>query len=84
MGDYSPVRFRIRPGLFGNRISLGFDFYNKKTKDLLLSVPFLLHSGYDRGMKNIGDMENTGYEFALNLVPVNNKILIGTRLYDRI
>ncbi len=60
-------------GLFGNRISLGFDFYNKKTKDLLLSVPFLLHSGYDRGMKNIGDMENTGYEFALNLVPVNNK-----------
>lgn len=62
-------------GLFNNRVSLGFDYYHKKTKDLLLSVPFLLHSGYDRGMKNIGDMENKGYEFTLNVVPVSNKKL---------
>lgn len=58
-------------GLFNNRVSFGFDFYHKKTKDLLLNVPFLLHSGYDRGMKNIGDMENTGLEFTLNLLPIN-------------
>lgn len=59
-------------GLFNNRISLGFDYYHKKTKDLLLDVYFLMHSGYDKGMKNIGDMENQGYEVTMNLVPVNS------------
>lgn len=62
-------------GLFNNRIAFGFDYYHKKTKDLLLSVPFLMHSGYDRGMQNIGDMENTGYEFTLNMLPLNSSKL---------
>lgn len=60
-------------GLFNNRVSLGFDYYHKKTKDLLLVVPFLAHSGYDKGWRNIGDMKNVGYEFTLNTVPVETK-----------
>ena len=58
-------------GLFNNRYSLTADFYIKKTSDLLLNVPVAFHTGYDLAMQNVGDMENRGFEVALNAVPVD-------------
>lgn len=60
-------------GFFDGRIAFTADYYHKNTKDLLLYMPDLLHSGYDMSMKNVGSMENSGYEFTLNLIPVTNK-----------
>ncbi|MFT3846426.1 MAG: TonB-dependent receptor [Lacibacter sp.] len=53
-------------GLFNNRISGEFDFFTKKTKDILLNVPTPAVNGYTSITKNVGDMNNHGFEFVLN------------------
>lgn len=56
-------------GLFHNRLSLTADFYLKKTKDLLLNMPISYHTGYDYAMKNVGSLENKGFDVTLSAVP---------------
>ncbi len=61
-------------GFLRNRISGSVDFYLKKTKDLLnvVAVPVATNfSAYV--LKNIGDMENKGVEFSLNVIPVQTR-----------
>lgn len=53
-------------GLFNNRISGEIDYFKKKTNDLLLNVPLPSANGFTTITKNIGDMENQGWEFVLN------------------
>jgi len=53
-------------GFFKNRISGEIDVYNKKTNDLLLNVPVPATSGYTTQLKNIGSVQNKGFEFVLN------------------
>ena len=48
------------------RLSLNFDWYNKKTKDLLVQVPIDATSGFSTMWKNAGTVQNTGVEVALN------------------
>lgn len=60
------IDFGIDFGFFKNRISGEVDYYIKKTKDLLLNVPVPATSGYQTMMKNIGSVENKGFEFVLN------------------
>lgn len=58
-------------GLLDNRISGSVNVYLKKTKDLIAEAfvdPFTNFG--NRIDKNIGDMENRGIEFTLNLIPV--------------
>ncbi|HKJ31281.1 MAG TPA: SusC/RagA family TonB-linked outer membrane protein, partial [Balneolales bacterium] len=51
--------------LLNSRIRGTFDYYNKKTKDLLLSVPVPSTNGFRNYIKNIGKLENYGFEFSL-------------------
>ena len=53
-------------GLFNNRISGELDYFRKNTKDLLLNVPLPAVNGFTTITKNIGSMENNGWEFVLN------------------
>jgi len=53
-------------GLFKNRISGEIDYFQKKTNGLLLNVPLPSANGYTAITKNVGDMENTGWEFVIN------------------
>ncbi|MFT3826720.1 MAG: TonB-dependent receptor [Chitinophagaceae bacterium] len=53
-------------GLFDNRITGEIDYFQKKTNDLLLNVPLPSANGFTSVTKNIGDMENKGWEFSLN------------------
>lgn len=53
-------------GLFNNRVSGEIDYYIKNTDDLLLSVPVPGTSGYGSQLRNVGSMENKGFEFLLN------------------
>ena len=53
-------------GLFNDRIYLIADYYVRNTKDLLLSVNVPTLTGFSTAFKNIGEMENKGWEFALN------------------
>lgn len=48
------------------RIGLTVDYYKSVTSDLLFNVQLPQYSGYSTQLKNIGKIENTGFEFALN------------------
>jgi len=58
--------FGLDFGFFKNRISGEIDYYEKKTKDLLLDVPVPGTSGFTIQTQNIGSVENKGFEFVLN------------------
>jgi TonB-dependent starch-binding outer membrane protein SusC len=53
-------------GVLNNRITGEFDYYIKKTSDLLLSVQIPATSGFNTSLQNVGDMENKGWEVTLN------------------
>lgn len=53
-------------GLLKNRISLTVDYYDRITKDLLLSVNVPTLTGFSSAFKNIGKMSNKGFEFGVN------------------
>lgn len=48
-----------------NRIDLSFEFYNRKTIDMLLSYPLPISSGFSGYYRNAGEMRNRGIEFAV-------------------
>jgi TonB-linked SusC/RagA family outer membrane protein len=52
--------------LLDNRISGSVVAFNKKTSDLLQSVPLSLTSGHSSQTKNIGDLENKGIEIEID------------------
>ncbi len=49
-----------------SRLRFTFDWYNKKTKDLLVNVPIDPTTGKDYMTANAGTVENKGVEIALN------------------
>lgn len=65
--------FGVELGILGNRITIEADYYYRKTTDMLLNAPVPTSSGYGTIAKNIGSLENKGFEFAINTVNVNGK-----------
>jgi len=53
-------------GVLQNRITLSFDYYKKRTYDLLYKEPFPRISGYASILTNIGEVENKGVELLLH------------------
>ncbi|HSB92308.1 MAG TPA: SusC/RagA family TonB-linked outer membrane protein, partial [Flavitalea sp.] len=62
-------------GFLNNRISVEFDYYLRKTKDLLLTVNVPGTSGFTTQFKNVGNLENHGYEITLNTENIVTKDL---------
>jgi len=63
-------------GFFQGRISGTAETYLRKTNDLINTIPTPAGSNFtDRLLTNIGNLENRGYEFTLNTVPVDTKDL---------
>jgi outer membrane receptor protein involved in Fe transport len=54
-------------GLFKNRVTGSIGYYNRETRDMLLDVPLSLTTGFDEQTRNIGKMENKGFEFDVNV-----------------
>ncbi len=52
-------------GLFAGRLSGEIDYYIKNTRDLLLNVNVPGTSGFRTQLRNIGMLENKGWEFVL-------------------
>ena len=68
--------------LFNSRIDIVFDWYYKKTNDLLMMLDLPAFIGSGTGSKygtasnpwgNVGSLENKGIEFTINTVNVENK-----------
>ncbi|HEY8397133.1 MAG TPA: SusC/RagA family TonB-linked outer membrane protein [Flavihumibacter sp.] len=63
-------------GFFNNRIYGTIDLYQKKTKDLLSTIPVAPGSNFVNELTtNVGNIESKGVEFVLNTVPVRNENL---------
>ncbi len=57
-------------GLFNDAVYLELDYYNADTEDLLLNVPVPMSSGFTTELRNIGEVNNKGFEAS---VTVQNK-----------
>lgn len=53
-------------GFLSNRIQASFDYYTKKTTDLLYQIPVPGASGFQTVWGNLGDIDNHGFEIELN------------------
>ena len=62
----------IESRMFNNLISLSFDYYEKKTTDLLLFRPKAVSSGFEGYWDNVGDMVNKGVDVSLGALVVNS------------
>lgn len=62
--------FGVEVSLFKGRISLEADVYYRKTTDMLLDAPVPQTSGYATIRRNVGSMENKGFELGLNTVNI--------------
>ena len=59
--------------MLDNKLSGTIDYYTRATKDLLLEVNVPVPPNlYPRTLVNIGELENQGFELALNYLAVNN------------
>ena len=56
-----------------DRINLVFDYYNRNTDNLLYEVPIPSTSGYSTVLSNVGEVNNHGFEVALNADIVRTK-----------
>jgi TonB-linked SusC/RagA family outer membrane protein len=63
-------------GLLNNQIALSLDYYNIDTKDLIMidrGLPWYLGFYNDEILKNVGEINNTGFEISLNTRNITNE-----------
>lgn len=64
----------IDAGFFNNRLTITGDYYIKNTRDLLNDVQMPASSGYNSTIKNIGEIQNKGFEFQVDANILNSKL----------
>lgn len=66
--------FGVDFGFLQNRISGSVDFYDRKTEDLLATVPLPAGINFDKQMlQNVGNVKSRGVEIAINATPIETK-----------
>ncbi len=61
-------------GFLDNRISGSFDFYTRKTKDLIATIPSAAGTQFAKNITtNVGNVDSHGIEVTLNATPVKTK-----------
>ncbi len=58
--------------LFKNRLTVDVAYYNTKTFDQIVSLPVSAATGYTKKVINAGQINNTGFEAQVGIVPVRN------------
>jgi TonB-linked SusC/RagA family outer membrane protein len=59
--------------LLGNRLNGSLDYYQNKTDDLLYSISIPNITGFGSIRTNVGQIQNTGFEAAINYGIIRNK-----------
>ncbi len=62
----------LEASIFGGRIFTEFNYYYKKTEDLLLDVTIPRQTGFTSQLQNVGSLENKGWEFLVNSTNVRS------------
>ena len=76
-------------GLWNGRIRAEFDYYTKKTTDLLSSMDLPLSMGLSSYYANVGEVKNRGWEASLNAYIIRdanrelNWMISGQLVYDK-
>jgi len=52
-------------GFWNNQLTFSVDYYIKKTNGMIIEMPIPSYVGEARPLANVGDMENSGWEFEL-------------------
>jgi TonB-linked SusC/RagA family outer membrane protein len=52
-------------GFWNNKLTFSVDYYIKKTNGMIIEMPIPSYVGEARPLANVGDMENSGWEFEL-------------------
>jgi TonB-dependent starch-binding outer membrane protein SusC len=61
-------------GFFKDRLSGSFEYYTRKTEDLLATVPSPAGTNFEKTiLTNVGNVDSKGFEITLNITPVDNK-----------
>ena len=64
----------IDMGFMNDRLTMNFDFYHRKTKDLINTVTVPVGTNFSNKVTtNIGSLHNTGFEFAANYRAIQTK-----------
>jgi len=73
-----------------NRLTVGFDWYTRKTTDMLLNRPMAFSLGFDGFNDNVGDMKNTGFDLSVGYDVIKkqdltwNITLMGSKVKNKI
>ena len=62
----------LEASLFGGKVFTEFNYYYKKTEDLLLDVTIPRQTGFTSQLQNVGSLENRGWEFLVNSTNISN------------
>ena len=58
--------FGIDLGFFNNALTVSADYYIKKTNGMIMEMPIPSYVGESKPLGNVGDMENSGFEFEIS------------------
>ncbi len=62
--------------MLNSRLNLGFDWYTRKTNDMLLNRPLALSSGFTGYNDNVGNMKNWGFDISAGYDIIKTKDLV--------
>jgi TonB-linked SusC/RagA family outer membrane protein len=60
-------------GIFNNRLNTSIDYYNKYTDGLLNEVPIPASNGIRSVVRNIAEIQNTGFEWVLDATNISTE-----------
>ncbi len=67
---------------FDSRVEVEFDYYNKNTFDMLNSTTLPTNCGFSSVKRNEGQINNEGYEIAINTTNISKKGFLWTSTFN--
>ncbi|HTN35550.1 MAG TPA: TonB-dependent receptor [Arachidicoccus sp.] len=67
------VNLGVDLGFLNNKITFTADFYQSRTRSLLLNLNIPSSSGFSTTITNVGKVQNKGFELALNTINMSTK-----------
>jgi TonB-linked SusC/RagA family outer membrane protein len=56
----------VKVGALNESVRLNLEYYNRKTANMLISVPFPYTSGFGTVLSNVGSLKNSGFDVSLD------------------